>query len=84
MGTMKVVVRYFAGLRDAAGTETEDVIMDEGSTIDDLFSSLIKVHPELEGPAAIALVSVNLEFAERDRKVEDGDEVGIFPPVSGG
>jgi molybdopterin synthase catalytic subunit len=31
-----------------------------------------------------AVVAVNREFAERSRRLEPGDEVAVFPPVSGG
>jgi molybdopterin converting factor small subunit len=31
-----------------------------------------------------ALFSINLAHADPEEEVRDGDEVGLFPPVSGG
>lgn len=30
------------------------------------------------------LAAVNMDYAELDARVEDGDEVAFFPPVTGG
>ena len=34
--------------------------------------------------AETMMLSVNHEMVDRDHVVKDGDEIGIFPPVTGG
>ncbi len=35
-------------------------------------------------PPALLLVSINLEFADLETPVSEGDEVAFMPPVTGG
>ena len=74
---MKVTVRLFAGLRERAGWSHQEL---EGVThVDDVWPALgLGVEP------AGLVYAVNKEYAQRDRKLEDGDEVAVIPPVSGG
>jgi molybdopterin synthase catalytic subunit len=74
---MKVTVRLFAGLRERAGWSHQEL---EGVThVDDVWPALgLGVEP------AGLLYAVNKEYAQRDRKLEEGDEVAVIPPVSGG
>jgi molybdopterin synthase catalytic subunit/molybdopterin converting factor small subunit len=69
-------VRLFAGLRERAGWSERDV---EAATVADVWPALGLG----EEPAGL-LYAVNREYAERDRKLADGDEVALIPPVSGG
>jgi molybdopterin synthase catalytic subunit/molybdopterin converting factor small subunit len=72
-----ITVRLFAGLRERAGWAQREL---EG------LGRVADVWPALglgEEPAGL-LYAVNREYAERDRELRDGDEVGVIPPVSGG
>ena len=73
---MTVVVRLFAGLREQAGWSSREV---EAATVADVWPAL-ELGAEPEG----LLYAVNREYAERERKLQDGDEVALIPPVSGG
>ncbi len=73
---MTVVVRLFAGLRERAGWSTREV---EAATVADVWPGL-GLGEEPEG----LLYAVNREYAERERELQDGDEVALIPPVSGG
>ena len=81
---MIVRVLYFATLRDLAGTKEEQVELPDGSTIADLKVLLAKNHPNLTRAKSSMLVSINREFSFDEDMLHDGDEVAIFPPVSGG
>ena len=83
-GKVKVKVRYFAALRRASGVEEEDLEIDEGTTLEMLLRSIIERRPAISGLSDVALFSVNLEHSEAGQVLQDGDEVGIFPPLSGG
>jgi molybdopterin synthase catalytic subunit len=74
---MRVTVRLFAGLREHAGRsslELEDV-----ARIEDVWPAL-----GLGDEPAGLLYAVNRDYADRDRELQDGDEVALIPPVSGG
>jgi molybdopterin synthase sulfur carrier subunit len=79
---MNVRVRYFAQLRDAAGTGAEDVT-GEFRTPADLWTHLCARHVFPLGAADLR-VSVNAAYVPFDVLLGDGDEVAFIPPVSGG
>ena len=71
------MVRLFAGLRERAGWAEREL---EGvSRVEDVWQAL-----GLGDEPAGLLYAVNREYAERNRELEDGDEVALIPPVSGG
>ena len=76
---MNVRLVLFAGLRQAAGFKRETVSLPEDATVGDLLESRV---PDLLGRTFY--VAVNEEFAQRDTVLQDGDEVALLPPVSGG
>jgi molybdopterin synthase catalytic subunit len=81
---MNVDVLYFATLRNLAGVKQESIELDEGATVADLKVALASRHAELEPAMNSAIVSVNREFAFPEEPVSEGDEIAVFPPVSGG
>lgn len=81
---MNVRVLYFATLRSRAGVRQEEVSLPEGATVDELKRTLAGRHSELGPALGTALVSVNREYAMAEERLNEGDEVAVFPPVSGG
>jgi len=81
---MRVQVLYFASLRDRAGVRQEAIELDEGATLADLKAEVGERHRELQVALDSAVGAINREFATSDQPLADGDEVGLFPPVSGG
>jgi MoaE-MoaD fusion protein len=81
---MKVTVKLFARLRELAGTATLERHLADGATIANLRQGLQADFPRLAEAMAQTIVSVNHEFAEAGTSLHEGDEVAIFPPVSGG
>ena len=76
---MQITVRLFAGLRELAGTGRRELELPEGSSSADVWPAL-----GLGDEPAGLLYAVNREYAEPGRKLSDGDEVALIPPVSGG
>ena len=74
---MAVTVRLFAGLRERAGWSKRE--LDDVATVADVWPALA-LGDEPPG----LLYAVNQEYADRGRPLEDGDEVALIPPVSGG
>jgi molybdopterin synthase catalytic subunit len=73
---MRVTVRLFAGLRERAGWSRREL---EAATVGDVWPAL-----GLGDEPAGLLYAVNRDYADRDRELQDGDEVALIPPVSGG
>jgi molybdopterin synthase catalytic subunit len=75
---------YFATLRDLIGQRKEQLEVPDGSTIGDLKGKLGERGERIALAVNVALFSINREFAFAEEKLQEGDEVGVFPPVSGG
>lgn len=81
---MKVTIKLFARLREIVGTGTLEHELTDGATVEELLNTLHTEFPGLAELAVRTIISVNQEFAAPDSSLHDGDEVAIFPPVSGG
>jgi molybdopterin converting factor subunit 1 len=79
-----VRARLFARLREQAGTDDENVELQAGSTVSDVYEALRRAHPALESNRNAVRAALNQEFADWDAVVADRDEVAFIPPVSGG
>ena len=81
-------LRYFAWLRTRLGRAEEDVsppaeVIDVATLIAWLKSRGAPFDTALE-PDDVIRVAVNHNHARRDDPVRPGDEVALFPPVTGG
>jgi len=74
---VRVTVRLFAGLRERAGTARLDI--DGVERIDDVWAKL-----GLGDEPAGLLYALNREYVDRGAALNEGDEVAVIPPVSGG
>ena len=91
---MAVTVRFFANFREATGEKQAQVegAKDIASLLDELVSKFGNpLSEQLYSPGARELrgtvnILVNGASAQQRVKIplKDGDEVAIFPPVSGG
>src|SRR5512145_2661835 len=80
---MALVVLYFAGARDAAGTGRE-TLADAPPTVGALRRALEEAHPRLARVLPRCRIAVDQDFAADDAPLRDGAEVAIVPPVAGG
>jgi len=79
---MRVKVLYFGVLKDLVGYRSREMEVAEGLSV----AGLVGLHREMN-PAAIwdsIAVAVNQEYAQAEDVLQDGDEVALLPPVSGG
>src|SRR6185369_219942 len=81
---IKVRVLFFGAARDAVGREEIDFELSRGADSAAARTELLTAYPALRHFGKSLLFAVNKEYAEPDRKIYDGDELAIFPPVSGG
>ena len=83
---MKVTVRYFASVREALGPG-EEVEVGDGSDIAALRDMLIARggrHAEALGRRRVLRSAHNRVLSPDGTLLGDGDEVGFFPPLTGG
>jgi len=79
-------ILYFASLRERLG-RAEETLQDFPGTVAGLRARLAArgdVWDEVFADEQRVLVAVNQEMAPVDRALQAGDEVGFFPPVTGG
>ena len=83
---MKIL--YFAWIRSKVGLSEETVdLPDDVATVGDLLQWLRlrgPEHAEALQNEAVVRVAVNEEYASLDTPVSPGDEIALFPPVTGG
>jgi molybdopterin synthase catalytic subunit len=82
--TMKVNIRLFGSLREAVGGPTLEMEIADGSRVADLRIALGCRFPLVDELGARMRLAVNLELANEDEKLSEGDEVALLPPVAGG
>mgnify|MGYP001772771961 CR=1 FL=1 len=80
---MKVTARVYATLKrylpeEQANNDVE-FELPAGTTVRELIENFLKIPPE-----AVKVVFVNGKHADMDQVLNDGDRVGVFPPVAGG
>lgn len=80
---MKVTVKFFALGRELVGDNSLNIELENGNSVQSLIDVLKRQHPKL-GELKSFLVAVNMEYADSQTSLKDGDEVAIIPPVSGG
>lgn len=77
---MKIHVKYFASVRDLMETESKDLDIDKSLSVYELWKELTV---KMSVPEDV-LIAVNHKYVDKDFKLNDGDEVAYFPPVTGG
>ena len=82
--TVSVTVRLFAGVREAAGASSVDVELHAPATIAQAVEAASRAVPGVWRLPKTVLLASNGEYASYETQVEDGDEVAVIPPVSGG
>lgn len=78
----KIEVRYFASLRELAGTDRETLTVDS-ATYGDLYDKLAGKY-KFPLPRGMVQVAVNDEFSDLKLPILDGARVVFIPPVAGG
>lgn len=81
---LTVTVKLFAAYQEAYGVPELMLDLPAGATVETVRDRLLSEHPELEQWRDLTRFGVNLQFVEPDTPLQNGDEVVLIPPVSGG
>ncbi len=82
--TIHVTLKLFSVYQEAYGQAEQGFHCPVGCTIAHLHDRLIAEHPQLEQWRSVTRFGVNLNFVPAETILQDGDEVVLIPPVSGG
>jgi molybdopterin synthase sulfur carrier subunit len=83
-------ILYFARLRESLGLTREQLDLSRQTGIGSVADLLAHLRARGEpwsttlGEGESVLAAVNQEIARPDTTIRDGDEVALFPPVTGG
>ena len=81
---MRVRVLFFGQLKDLVGRSSDEIDLPPGASVATVFQHYSSQMPRLADMAGSVAIARNERFAQPAEAVEDGDEVAIMPPVSGG
>ncbi len=85
---MRVNVRLFSLFRERAGVKEATLDLPPAARVAEAIRALQEMFPRIaplvEGDHRLLLVSVNREYSSMEATLDDGDELALFPPVSGG
>ncbi len=81
---MRITIKYFAIVRETLGRgeETRDVA--DGVTAGAVLDQIGQDAPTVARLLPALMVMVNQEYANRSQVLQEGDELALIPPVSGG
>ena len=82
--TITVRVLFFGAARDVTGHEDIDVALNAPANTESARTQILSRYPDLQRFGNSLLFAVNQEYAQPEREIHDGDELALFPPVSGG
>ncbi len=84
MPVLHVRVLAFARLRELLGFGTRELDIDEGATLDDLWTRLANGSAGLDGLRSSTRFARNGTLAAGTTSLREGDEIALLPPVGGG
>jgi molybdopterin converting factor small subunit len=80
----KISVRFFARYAELAGCESSAVTVSTPATVADVIAKVRDVFPGTEAMPPRPLAALNRRQVKLNAPVQDGDEVALLPPLSGG
>ena len=82
-----MIVKYFAWLKTFTGVDQETIEDYSITDVNSLKDYLANKYPKLKkyfNDNNLIRVAINLSYTYDNDKLQHGDEVAFFPPVSGG
>jgi molybdopterin synthase sulfur carrier subunit len=80
---MKLTILAFSVVKEIFNGNSIQIELPQGATTADLKAYLNSQYPALQ-QLATYLIAVNSEYSAEQTIIQEGDEIAIIPPVSGG
>ena len=81
---IKVRIRFFGPAKELTGCEELVLTLPEGASVATAVSVLLREFPKLKDRLTHYRLAINLDYADENASLKDGDELALIPPVSGG
>jgi molybdopterin converting factor small subunit len=81
---MQVSVQFHSYFKELTGCAQTTETLGDGSTLGTLYEKLSARFPKLAALQKSTLLAVGVDYQPRSYRLQDGDEVSLFPPVQGG
>jgi molybdopterin synthase sulfur carrier subunit len=81
---MTLRLRFFASLRERAGTSETTIEVEGPITVEALWQRLRRDVPGLAGYSGPLRFAVDQTYVDNQETLQDNAEVAFIPPVSGG
>jgi len=81
---MRITIKFFAILRDVAGTSEMSCDFSSGLSAAEITNQLQESMPGIGRHRRMIAYAVNEQFVSPDTQLHDGDVLALIPPVSGG
>ncbi|MGB5635019.1 MAG: MoaD/ThiS family protein [Waterburya sp.] len=79
-----IKLKLFAIYQEAFETSELELVLPKHTSVSNVLESLIEQKPYLAKWQEVTRFGVNLQFVESNTLLQDGDEIVLIPPVSGG
>ena len=79
-----VRVLFFGAARNLIGLEELDLSLTSPTSAAAAKEQILTSYPDLRRFGKSLLFAVNQEYSQPDQQIHNGDELAVFPPVSGG
>jgi molybdopterin synthase sulfur carrier subunit len=80
---LKIRIKYYASFKEFTGKEEEQIEIDDEMSLSEIRDYVKGMYTKI-GRQEQVLVALNGSFKPLETRVEEGDTLSFFPPVSGG
>jgi molybdopterin converting factor subunit 1 len=81
---VRISVRFFAILKDRAGVSQATIELPSAATVEAALTAVAEQYPQATKDLKRSATAVNRNYVSAGAVLNDGDELALIPPVSGG
>jgi len=79
---LSVNVKYFGMVGEVTKKDNEKLNFNESVSVEELKNVILKKHPKLK--KLDFQIALNLTIVDKDKKINNNDEIALLPPFAGG